>query len=71
MLGLVALFGPLGLFLGLGSSSKTFLGPTCIGGGGWLDIAILMQTKSLALTLTSTDEFGFVKKKCQEFAFNI
>ena len=26
----------------------------------WLDIAILMKTKSSVLTLTSTDDLGFV-----------
>ena len=31
--------------------------------GGWLDIVILMKTKSSAFlfNLTSTDDFGFVK----------
>ena len=59
------------LFLKLGLISNTFLGPTYIalscffetfsGWGGGLDIVILMKTESSSLTLTSTDDFGFVK----------
>ena len=43
-------------------------------GGGWLDIAILMKTKSSAFDLTSTDDFGFVKsftgKSIMEIAYS-
>ena len=37
-----------------------------MGGDGWMDIVILMKTK--LLTLTSTDDFGFVNIKTSVFS---